>query len=158
MIGGLIAPRCITFLRCLDRAEKNCHFRKAGGAICSDVTKKHLVKARGLAPATICQHMRYTLAMLNRLGIRRASQFMGWTPELIEQYVAGVGRFASPRIRHVGWCTRSFLRFLLQEGLIRRDLATAVPPVARWRWHHCRRSCAKKKSIDSSERLIFGRH
>ena len=77
--------------------------------------------------------MRYTLAMLNRLGIRRASQFMGWTPELIEQYVAGVGRFASPRIRHVGWCTRSFLRFLLQEGLIRRDLATAVPPVARWR-------------------------
>jgi len=95
--------------------------------------QEHLVKARGLAPATICQHMRYTLAMLSRLGVRRPSQFMGWTPELIEQYVAGVGRFASPRIRHVGWCTRSFLRFLLYDGLIRRDLAAAVPPVARWR-------------------------
>ena len=51
--------------------------------------QEHLVKARGLAPATICQHMRYTLAMLSRLGVRRASQFMGWTPELIEQYVVG---------------------------------------------------------------------
>lgn len=93
----------------------------------------HLVKARGLAPATICQHMRYTRAMLSRLGIRRASQFMGWTPELIEQYVSGVGRFASSKNRHVGWCARSFLQFLLQNGLIQRDLAAAVPTVARWR-------------------------
>ena len=46
---------------------------------------------------------------------------------------AGVGRFASSRGRNVGWCARSFLRFLLQEGLIRRDLAAAVPTVARWR-------------------------
>jgi site-specific recombinase XerD len=72
--------------------------------------------------------------MLNRLGIRRASQFTAWTPELIEQYVSGTGRFASsPRIRHVGWCARSFLRFLLQDGLIQRDLTTAVPTVAHWR-------------------------
>jgi integrase/recombinase XerD len=95
--------------------------------------QEHLIKARGLVPATICQHMRYTRAMLNALGVRRASQFVGWTPELIEQYVSGTGRFASPRSRHVGWCARAFLRFLLQEGLIRRDLAVAVPTVARWR-------------------------
>jgi integrase/recombinase XerD len=95
--------------------------------------QEHLVEVRGLAPATICQHMRYTRAMLDRLGIRRASQFMGWTPEVIEQYVSGVGRVASPRSRHVGWCARAFLRFLLQDGLIRRDLAVAVPTVARWR-------------------------
>jgi len=95
--------------------------------------QEQLVTARGLAPATICQHMRYTRAMLGRLGIRRASQFGDWTPELIERYVSGVGRFASSRNRHVGWCARSFLRFLQQEGLIRRDLAAAVPTVARWR-------------------------
>lgn len=71
--------------------------------------------------------------MLNLLRIRRASQFMTWTPELIEQYVSGVGRFASSKNRHAGWCARSFLRFLLQEGLIRRDLTAAVPTVARWR-------------------------
>jgi integrase len=43
------------------------------------------------------------------------------------------GRFVSPRSRHVGWCARAFLRFLLQDGLLRRDLAAAVPTVARWR-------------------------
>ena len=58
---------------------------------------------------------------------------MGWTPELIEQYVSREGRVAPSRGRNVGWCARSFLRFLLQEGLIRRDLAAAVPTVARWR-------------------------
>ena len=95
--------------------------------------REHLINARGLAPATICQHMRYTRAMLDRLGIRQASQFQRWTPELIEQYVSGVGRFAASRCRHLGWCVRSFLRFLLQDGLIQRDLSAAVPTVARWR-------------------------
>lgn len=95
--------------------------------------REHLVNARGLAPATICQHLRYTRAMLDRLGIRQASQFQRWTPELIEQFVSGVGRFAASRNRHLGWCVRSFLRFLLQDGLLQRDLAAAVPTVARWR-------------------------
>lgn len=95
--------------------------------------QEHLGKVRGLAPDTIWRHLTYTRAMLNRLGTRRHSQFMGWTPELIEQYVSREGRFAPSRGRNVGWCARSFLRFLLQDGLIRRDLATAVPTVARWR-------------------------
>src|SRR5438477_34810 len=68
-----------------------------------------------------------------RLKIRRTSQFMGWTPDLIEQFVSQEGRSAPSRGRNVGWCARSFLRFLRQEGLIRRDLAAAVPTVARWR-------------------------
>jgi integrase/recombinase XerD len=95
--------------------------------------QEHLIKARGLAPATIRQHVRYTRAMLDGLGVRRASQFAGWTPELIEQYVSGTGRFASPRSRHVVWCARAFLRFLLQEDLVRKDLTIAVPTIARWR-------------------------
>ena len=55
--------------------------------------REHLIKVRGLTPSTIHQHMRNTLTMLSHLEVRRASQFMGWTPELIEQYVSGVGRF-----------------------------------------------------------------
>src|SRR5437868_5078788 len=39
----------------------------------------------------------------------------------------------SPKSRHVGWCARAFLGFLLQDGLISQDLAFAVPTVARWR-------------------------
>ena len=95
--------------------------------------QEHLGKARGLAPDTIWRHLTYTYAILNHLRIRRSSQFMGWTPELIEQYVSQQGRHAPSRGRNVGWCARSFLRFLLQDGLIRRDLAAAVPTVARWR-------------------------
>ena len=93
----------------------------------------HLIKVRGLASDTILRHVTYSRAMLNRFGIRRASQFMRWTPELIEEYVAREGRSAPSRGRNVGWCARSFLRFLQQDGLIRRDLAAAVPTVARWR-------------------------
>jgi hypothetical protein len=31
--------------------------------------QEHLIKVRGLAPATISQHLMYTRLMLNRLGI-----------------------------------------------------------------------------------------
>jgi integrase/recombinase XerD len=93
----------------------------------------HLGNARGLAPDTIWRHLTYTRAMLSWLKTRRPSQFMGWTPELIERYVSREGRFAPSRGRNIGFCARSFLRFLQQEGLIQRDLAAAVPTVARWR-------------------------
>jgi site-specific recombinase XerD len=99
--------------------------------------------------------------MLNLLGIRRASQFMNWTPELIEQYGSGVGRFASSKNRHAGWCARSFLRFLLQEGLVRRDLTAAVPTVARWRLASLPTTLRKeeiKKLIDAADlRTPLGR-
>jgi site-specific recombinase XerD len=95
--------------------------------------QEHLGNTRGLVPDTIWRHLTYTRAMLNRLKIRRISQFMGWTPELVEQYVSEYGRLSPSRGRNVGWCARSFLRFLLQEGLLRRNLAAAVPTVARWR-------------------------
>lgn len=71
--------------------------------------------------------------MLRRFGTRQESQFRNWTSELIEEDVAREGRFAPGRGRNVGWCARSFLRFLQQAGLIDRDLAAAVPTVARWR-------------------------
>jgi integrase/recombinase XerD len=93
----------------------------------------HLSKARGLASGTVWRHLTYSRAMLDHFGARRESQLRGWTPEMIERYVAEAGRDAPSRGRNVGWCARSFLRFLLQEGLIQRNLAAAVPTVARWR-------------------------
>ncbi len=93
----------------------------------------HLVNARGLGPDTIRRHLKYTQDMLCRFGIRQESQFKHWTPEAIEEDVAREGRSAPGRGRNVGWCARSFLRFLQQVGLIDRDLAAAVPTVARWR-------------------------
>lgn len=94
---------------------------------------EHLADARGLAPDTVRRHLAYTQDMLRRFGIRRVTQFRNWTPELIEDDVAREGHCAPGRGRNVGWCARSFLRFLQQTGLIERDLAVAVPTVARWR-------------------------
>jgi integrase/recombinase XerD len=93
----------------------------------------HLGKARGLAPGTVWRHLTYSRAILDHFCVRRESHLRNWTPEMIERYVAEVGRGAPSRGRNVGWCARSFLRFLLQEGLIQRNLAAAVPTVARWR-------------------------
>ena len=93
----------------------------------------YLVTVRGLAETSIQIHLKYTRLMLSRLGIRRGSQFAGWTPKLIEQYVSREGCRTPSKGRIVPGCTRSFLRFLQQVNLIHRDLAAAVPQVARWR-------------------------
>jgi integrase/recombinase XerD len=95
--------------------------------------QEHLADTKGLARETVVRHLKYTRDMLRRLGTRRESQFRHWTPELIEEDVARESRLGPGHGRNVAWCARIFLRFLLQEGLIRRDLATAVPTVARWR-------------------------
>jgi site-specific recombinase XerD len=95
--------------------------------------EEHLATARGLAPDTVQRHLKYTQDMLRRFGTRRESQFKHWTSELIEEYLSREGHSAPARGRNIGWCARSFLRFLLQEGLIARDLAAGVPTVARWR-------------------------
>ena len=95
--------------------------------------QEHLARVRGLAAVSIRIHLKYTQEMLSGLGIRRESQFHGWTPELVEDYVSREGRRTRSRGRAVTGCTRSFLRFLQQEGVIQRDLAAAVPTFARWR-------------------------
>lgn len=95
--------------------------------------QEHLATVRGLSASTISRYAMYAHIMLSHFGIRRRTQFKNWTAELIEQYVSREGRRTPSRGRVVSGCTRSFLRFLLQEGLIRRDLAAAVPTFARWR-------------------------
>ncbi|MCH8148773.1 MAG: tyrosine-type recombinase/integrase [Planctomycetes bacterium] len=95
--------------------------------------QEHLATVRGLAAVTIQVHLKFTAGMLSRLGVRRESQFTRWTPELIARYVSQEGRHTRSRGRNATWCARSLLRFLLQEGLIQRDLAAAVPSFARWR-------------------------
>jgi site-specific recombinase XerD len=72
--------------------------------------------------------------MLTRLRIQRPGQLLTWTPERIERYVCSAARHYQPSSAHnIACATRSLLRFLLQEGLIRRDLSAAVPTFANWR-------------------------
>lgn len=95
--------------------------------------QEHLANTRGLSSDTVLRHLKYTSDMLRRFRTQRETQFRRWTPELIEEDVAREGRSGPGHGRNVGWCARSFLRFLQQEGLIQRDLAFAVPTIARWR-------------------------
>ena len=72
--------------------------------------------------------------MLTRLRVQRASQLATWTPERIATYVSSEAcRYQPASAHNIATATRSFLRFLLQEGLIRRDLSAAVPTFAHWR-------------------------
>jgi site-specific recombinase XerD len=96
--------------------------------------QEQLLSVRGLAAGTVRNRLRSARTMLIRLGVRRAEQLAAWTPERIEDYVAVEARRHQPSTTgSITTATRSFLRFLLQEGLIQRDLSAAVPQFARWR-------------------------
>jgi site-specific recombinase XerD len=94
----------------------------------------HLKHVCGLAGATIQCRLRYARSLLRRRGVRRARQLRAWSPAQIAQSISSVGRLYKPSSGQVLACSiRSFLRFLLSQGLIHRDLAAAVPSFATWR-------------------------
>jgi site-specific recombinase XerD len=89
---------------------------------------RHLTAVRGLMASSVTQHLAYTKVMLKQQRIHRASQLRRWTPLHIDHYL-NRERLGRNRLG----CLRSFLRFLLQQELIDRDLAGAVPTFVRWR-------------------------
>ena len=96
--------------------------------------QESLVTVRGLAAAEIHRQLVAARTMVMDLHIRRTEQFSVWTPELISDYVTKKARGYKPATgKGIATRTRSFLRFLLQEGLIHRDLSAAVPRFALWR-------------------------
>ena len=96
--------------------------------------ERHLKHVCGLAGATIQYRLRYARELLRRRRVRGAKQLLAWSPAQIAQSISSVGRLGKPSSGHVLACSiRSFLRFLLSQGLIHRDLAAAVPSFATWR-------------------------
>jgi integrase/recombinase XerD len=95
---------------------------------------EQLIAVRGLVAKTVHTRVVYISALLTGLRVRRASHLLSWTPDQIERYVCGKAqRSSAGTSREIACAARSFLCFLLQKGLIRRDLSIAVPKVARWR-------------------------
>lgn len=94
----------------------------------------HLRGVCGLADSTTRYRLRYAHELLDQLEVCRVSELKGWAPSQIAEYVAVAGRRCKPSSGQVlASATRSFLRFLLLRGLIRRDLADSVPSFANWR-------------------------
>lgn len=94
----------------------------------------HLHGVCGLAGSTIRYRLRDAREVLDQFEVGRVSQMRSWVPSKIADYVATAGRRCKPSSGQVlASSIRSFLRFLLLHGLIRRDLAAAVPSFANWR-------------------------
>lgn len=95
---------------------------------------QHLIQARGLAPVTVHHRLDLARRMLRQFRVRQSSQFRAWTAAQIQQYIARMVRpYQTSTGRAMTSATRSFLCYLLQNRLIRRDLAAAVPALAHWR-------------------------
>lgn len=93
-----------------------------------------LVRVRALAAGTVHKHLVLARRMLGRLGSNRPVQLAKWTPERIADYVSNEGgRYTLSTAKAISCAARSLLRFLSQEGLVRHDLAAAVPSFAYWR-------------------------
>lgn len=96
--------------------------------------KTHLHVAAGLAESTVYYRLRYARDLLQHFAVERASQLRRWGATELAAYVARTGRRWKPGGgQQLASSVRSFLRFLLFKGLVRRDLATTIPSFANWR-------------------------
>jgi site-specific recombinase XerD len=96
--------------------------------------KTHLLVVAGLAESTTYYRLRHARDLLGEFKVERASQLRGWEPTELADYVACTGRRWKPGGgQQLASSVRSFLRFLLFKGLVRRDLAPAIPSFANWR-------------------------
>jgi integrase/recombinase XerD len=95
---------------------------------------EQLVKVQGFAAGTVHKRLRLARRMFARLRVKPACQLARWTPRQVVDYVSSEGRrYKLSTANDIACAARSLLHFLLQEGLIRRDLSAAVPSFAHWR-------------------------
>jgi integrase/recombinase XerD len=94
----------------------------------------HLLVVAGLAESTVYYRLRHARELLQYFTVQHASQLRGWEATELADYVARRGRRWKPGSgQQLASSVRSFLRFLLFKGVVRRDLATAIPSFANWR-------------------------
>lgn len=96
--------------------------------------EQHLQRVCGLSAATVPYRLRYAREFLEGLGVVRPRDLRGCSPAQIARQVSSAGRRVKVSSGQVmASSIRSFLRFLLLQGFIHRDLASAVPSFANWR-------------------------
>ena len=92
----------------------------------------HLCKERGLAAATIVNYRTVVQQFLSKQFGSETVNLSCISPTDIHHFVRMYAAAHSPRMHVVGTALRSFLRYLHYRGYVSADLATAVPPAARW--------------------------
>lgn len=92
-----------------------------------------LAQERGLAQSTICNRIHRAGRFLVEFGATRAA-LRAVVPSDIHDFLRKLSREYSPRaLASFGSDLRSFFRFLLVAGVVRRTLAEAVPSAPGWR-------------------------
>lgn len=151
------APRHVACARAaLNRLLEMLHI-EAPPAVATEATallrayEDHLLHVCGLSAATVVYRLRYAKDLLNWFGANNLEKLRSWSPDQVAEYVSANGRQCLPSSGQVlASSLRSFLRFLLLQGLIARDLATAVPSFANWRLS----SLPSSASHDELEKLV----
>jgi integrase/recombinase XerD len=96
--------------------------------------ESHLLRTAGLAVSTTHYRIFHARNLLQHFAVRRCDQLKSWQPTDLAEYVASRGRTRKPGSgQQLASSIRSFLRFLLFKGLVRRDLAPSIPSFANWR-------------------------
>lgn len=94
----------------------------------------HLLAVAGLAESTTRYRVIHARNLLQHFEVQRSSQFKSWLATDLADYVARTGQKLKPGSgQQLASSVRSFLRFLLFKGLVRRDLSPAIPSFANWR-------------------------
>lgn len=94
----------------------------------------HLLGVAGLAESTTHYRLFHARNLLAHFGVQRSSQLKSWLATDVADYVARTGQKWKPGSgQQLSSSVRSFLRFLLFKGLVRRDLSPAIPSFANWR-------------------------
>ena len=95
--------------------------------------RRYLVEERGLSGGTIDAYGRQVRRFVTHQFGAGAASVSQIRARAVLDYVQAYARTHTPQDTGNGvTALRSFLRFLHYQGLIRADLASVIPPVARW--------------------------
>jgi site-specific recombinase XerD len=107
---------------------------------------RFLLEERGLAAETIESYLHIVTPFLRQHVASSGMRLRSITPRDLHRFVLRESqRVGRARAQQTVTALRSFLRFLLFRGLIRTDLAAALPAVANWRMAHIPKALAPQE-------------
>lgn len=107
--------------------------RSAVGKLTRDF-ERFLKSERGLSPSTLISYVPIVRRFLTERFAGKALRIAELCPQDLHHFILSeVQRVSRTHAKLTVTALRSFLRFLLQRGAIKTDLAAAVPGVALWR-------------------------
>lgn len=125
----------LTFLRSIGcaRVASPLIDRSAVGKLTRDF-ERFLRSERGLSPSTLISYLPIVRRFLTERFAGKALRIAELCPQDLHHFILSqVQRVSRTHAKLTVTALRSFLRFLLQRGAIKTDLAVAVPGVVLWR-------------------------